>query len=190
MSVSNLHNPPAFKAHVRPRDPCDRQSFRELYLETFDFISLESATNSPFYAIHALLRLNNFLWMNIIMAIREADRRANGISSVSIGHGEEISSCRKVVQRGGSLAWKGADDPGTIDKKQQLEEDFNYLTEETDLLWQNRSKMTQIRQRRTEARWTSLTNAFTYLYDSFPDPLSLHFCRCSFCLPLFSRTHR
>jgi Mg2+ and Co2+ transporter CorA len=45
-----------------------------------------------------------------------------------------------------------------------LEEDFKHLIEQTDLLWATRQKMASVRQKNTETKWTSLTNAFTYFF--------------------------
>jgi hypothetical protein len=44
-----------------------------------------------------------------------------------------------------------------------LEEDFKHLVDEADLLWKARDKNAQIRQQKSEVRWNTLTNAFTYL---------------------------
>lgn len=67
------------------------------------------------------------------------------------------------MQRGGSFAWAGKDEKATKESKEALQEDFKHLVEETDLLWQTRSKLAEMRQSRSEARWAALTNAFTYL---------------------------
>jgi hypothetical protein len=66
-------------------------------------------------------------------------------------------------QRGGSLGWRGQDEAHTADIRQRLEEDFKHLVNQTDLLWSARHKMAAISQHKSESRWTSLTNAFTYL---------------------------
>jgi phosphatidylserine/phosphatidylglycerophosphate/cardiolipin synthase-like enzyme len=70
----------------------------------------------------------------------------------------------QVVKRAGSYGWLGRDEPKTKESKTALEEDFQHLFEQTNLLWETRDKMQAIRERNSEARWTSLTNAFTYLY--------------------------
>jgi hypothetical protein len=125
---------------------------------------MTQVATSPFYAISFLLRLDCFLWNQIIAAIREEDRRIHGISDTTIGHAEEIKKTLDVVKRGGSYGWPGKDEPMTKQSKTALEEDFQHLVEQTNLLWETREKMEAIRQRNSDARWNSLTNAFTYLY--------------------------
>ena len=98
-----------------------------------------------------------------ITAIREEDHRIHGISDTTIGHTEEIKKTLDIVKRYGSYGWPGQDFPVTKQCKVDLEEDFQHLVEQTDLLWDNRDKMAAIRQKNSEARWNSLTNAFTYL---------------------------
>jgi hypothetical protein len=138
-------------------------SFRQLYLQSFEFVDLEKATQAPFYAVANLLRINCFCWNQIITTIREEDRRINGISDTSVGHAEEIKKSLDIVKRGGSLGWKGGDENITKDTKEALEEDFTHLVNQTQLLWDTRDQMTSIREHKSEARWNSLTNAFTYL---------------------------
>jgi hypothetical protein len=58
----------------------------------------------------------------------------------------------------------GKEEKATKDSQTALQEDFQHLVEQTDLLWQTRSKIAAMRQSRSEARWNALTNAFTYLY--------------------------
>ena len=81
-----------------------------------------------------------------------------------MGHAEEIKKSLATVERGGSLAWPGRDDPLTMKTREALEEDFQHLVDQTDLLWQTRDKLAAIRQTNSETRWNTLTNAFTYLY--------------------------
>lgn len=59
--------------------------------------------------------------------------------------------------------WKGSNEPQATDIKERLEEDFTHLINETDLLWKSRDKTATIRQQAADARWNTLTNAFTYL---------------------------
>ncbi|KAH8812742.1 hypothetical protein F5884DRAFT_786252 [Xylogone sp. PMI_703] len=162
-SASVLYPPPRFSASIMPRDPCERKSLRELYLESFDFISLESASISPFYAFHTLFRLNNHLWTQTITAIREADHRIHGASSSAIGYAEEIARTKGIIERGGSLVWQGKNHQRAVDAKKELEEDFAHLVEQTEVLWQNRTKMAQVRRRRSTS-WASITHAFTSLF--------------------------
>jgi hypothetical protein len=68
-----------------------------------------------------------------------------------------------IVRRSGSLGWKGSNEPQATDIKERLEEDFMHLINETDLLWKSRDKTARIRQQAADARWNTLTNAFTYL---------------------------
>ena len=80
-----------------------------------------------------------------------------------MGHAEEIKKNASLVSRGGSTTWKGAEEKWTQEAKQALVEDFQHLVGQTDLLWDNRDKMAAIRQRRSETRWTTLANTFTYV---------------------------
>jgi hypothetical protein len=155
--------PPPFTSIIPPPKQMEPISFRELYLQSFEFVDLEKAVAAPFYAISNLLRLNCFCWTRLITAIREEDHRICGISDTSVGHGEEIKKSLDVVKRGGSLGWKCTDDAVGKETREALEEDFQHLVEQNDILWQNRGKMAAIRTRRSESRWSSLTNAFTYL---------------------------
>lgn len=163
VSPFNLFPPPAFSA-ARPVAvaPVER-SFRELYLTVFPSMDLPTAIASPFYAIHVLLRLNYVTWSNVINSIRQEDRRMHGISDTSVGHAEEINQSLALVQRGGSFGWKGSDEPLAVEVRTALAEDFQHLVHETVLLWQERDKTTAVRQRRSENRWTLLTNTFTYV---------------------------
>jgi hypothetical protein len=146
--------------HVAPLLP---KSIREIYLESFESIDLTQVAASPLYSISFLLQLDCFLWNQIITTIREEDHRIHGISDTTIGHAEEIKKTLDVVKRGGSYGWSGKDEPITRQCKAALEEDFQHLVEQTNLLWETREKMSAIQQRNREARWNSLTNAFTYL---------------------------
>lgn len=164
LSPRILTDPPPFKSQLPPHNRCEPKPFRELYIESFEFVDLQQATRSPFYAMANLGRLNCFCWNQIITAIREEDRRINGISDTSVGHAEEIKKSLSIIERSGSLAWPGKDDPMTKETREGLEEDFKHLVDQTDLLWQTRDKIAAIRQTKSETRWNSLTNAFTYLY--------------------------
>ena len=159
-----LTDPPPFRSELPLITPLRPKSIREIYLESFEFTDLTEIIISPFYAVSFLLRLDCFLWNQIITAIREEDHRIHGISDTTIGHAEEIMKTLQVVKRAGSYGWLGRDEPKTKESKTALEEDFEHLVEQTNLLWETRDKMQAVRQRNSEARWSSLTNAFTYLY--------------------------
>jgi len=62
------------------------------------------------------------------------------------------------------MAWPGRGDKPTQEVQEALEEDFKHLVEQTDLLWATRKKMASVQQKNAETKWTSLTNAFTYLF--------------------------
>lgn len=83
---------------------------------------------------------------------------------------EEIRKTFTVVQRGGSLGWKGLDTPIIAKIKEHLEEDFKHLIDQANLLWETRNKRAAIRQQEARAREKALTNSFTYLYFPFPVP--------------------
>lgn len=163
LSPRIVTDPPPFQSRLPPPKRLEPASFRELYLQSFEFVDLEKATTSPFYAVANVFRLNCFCWNQIITAIREEDHRINGISDTTVGHAEEIKKSLGVVQRGGTLGWKGADEKITKDTQHDLDEDFKHLVDQTELLWETRDKMAAIRATKSEARWNSLTNAFTYL---------------------------
>lgn len=167
LSPRILTDPPPLNSSIPPQGNLSPKSFRELYIESLSLISLASAISSPFYAISNLLRLNCFCWNQIITAIRDEDRRINGISDTTIGHTEEIKKTHAIVERGGSLSWPGRDDAAAKDSQDALKEDFGHLVEQTDFLWSTRAKMEAIQRRNSDTRWTSLTNAFTYMYVSF-----------------------
>lgn len=152
-----------FQSKLPPPTHIQARSFRELYIESLLFNDPTKMVASPFFAISNLLLLNSYCWNEIIVRIREEDHRLNGISDTSVSHTEEIQRSLGVVQRSGSLGWKGNDEPQAVNIRMRLEEDFKHLVDETDLLWKCRSKMAAIRQRSSESRWNTLTNAFTYL---------------------------
>ena len=81
-----------------------------------------------------------------------------------MGHAEEIKKSLDTVKRGGSLGWRGREDEKSKEVQEALEEDFKHLVDQTDLLWKTREKMATIRQKSSETRWNTLTNAFTYMY--------------------------
>ncbi|MCJ1357828.1 MAG: hypothetical protein MMC33_007824 [Icmadophila ericetorum] len=163
-SSRNLEPPPKFNEPRPAAAPRAPKTFRELYLDTFSYIDLSHAVSSPFYAVSYLLRLNYLEWSKVITNIRDEDRRINGISDTTVGHAEEIKKNASLVSRGGSTSWKGAEEKWATEVKTALEEDFKHLIEQTQLLWETRDKMAAIRQRRSEARWTTLTNTFTYVF--------------------------
>lgn len=170
MSVHMLATPPSFGPSMNEGIPTvtarEPNSFRELYLSTFDFIDLREAALSPFYCIHPLLRLNSFCWNKVINNICDEDRRLNGISEgSSVYHVAEIKKSLAVVERGGSLGWglRFPHSPLTGETQARLEEDFKHLLDQSDSLWEQRKKMTAVRQRQADARSTALTNSFTYL---------------------------
>lgn len=163
-SPLNLIPPPSFHSPLLPKTARIPHSFRELYLQTFPYISLPSAVASPFYAIHYLLRLNYITWSQVINGIRDEDRRIQGISDTTVGHAEEIAKSLSLVRRSGSRAWAGAADPLAAEVRSALDEDFTYLVEQTRYLWEERSKQGEIKKHKGEARWTLLTNTFTYVF--------------------------
>lgn len=170
MSVHTLATPPTFSPSMDDGIPKatarEPNSFRELYLSTFDFINLREAALSPFYCIHPLLRLNSFCWNKVINNICDEDRRLNGISEgSSVYHVAEIKKSLAVVERGGSLGWglRFPHPPLTEDTQARLEEDFKHLLDQSDSLWEQRKKMAAVRQRQADARSNALTNSFTYL---------------------------
>jgi len=171
MSARTLITPPTYKSQLPPRISQEPKSFRELYLETLEFLDLEQATISPFYTVHYIIRFNGYVWSQVISEIREEDQRLNDMSSSSVGHMEEIRKTFSVVQRGGSLGWKGSDTPVATQIKTHLEEDFTHLMDQADLLWETRNKRAAIRQQEARAREKALTNSFTYLYFPFPIPI-------------------
>lgn len=166
--------PPAYGSQLPPKASPEPKSFRELYLETFEYLNLEQAVLSPFYAIHYIVRFNGYCWSQVISEIREEDEQLKDISNSSVGHMEEIRKTFSVVQRGGSLGWKGLDTLITEKIKAYLEEDFKHLLEQSNLLWETRRMRTSIRQQETRAREKALTNSFTYLYHPFPCPKFSH----------------
>ncbi len=164
LSSSNLIPPPSFMS-PRPQPTTQTpKSFRELYLETFSHLEIQSVAASPFYTISPLLRLNCFCWGRVITSIRDEDRRINGVSDTTVGHAEEIKKSLSLVQRGGSIGWKGDDLRLFKETKTALEEDFQHLMRETELLWETRDKMASNRRQKAERRWSALTNTFTYVY--------------------------
>ena len=163
VSPYNLYAPPPYSAPRPPKVKMAQRSFRELFLAVYPSLDLPAAIGSPFYAIHVLLRLNYVMWSEVIQSIRTEDRRIHGISDTTVGHAEEINKSLSLVQRSCSLGWKGRDEPMAVEVRTALEEDFRHLVQETQFLWQERDKMAAVRQRRSENRWTLLTNTFTYV---------------------------
>ena len=158
-----ITDPPLFQSSLPPPTEHNPRSFREVYIESLSYQDPALLASSPFFAISSLLLINSYCWNEIITRIRQEDHRVRGISDYSIGHTEEIEKSLGVVQRSGSLGWKGNDEPQAVDIRNRLEEDFKHLVNEIDLLWKARDKIRQIRQQTSESRWTSLTNAFTYM---------------------------
>ena len=158
--------PPPLLSHELPLRP-ERglKSIRELYIESFEpfeAMNFAEAVKSPFYTISSLFKLNCFCWNQIIEAIREEDFKIRGISNISVNHTEYIKRCLSIVERNGTLGWFGREEPLTRETKEALEEDFKHLVNETDLLWQIRDKLATIQKGRSEAKWKTLTNVFTY----------------------------
>jgi hypothetical protein len=168
LSARTLTTPPTYKSQVPLRTSREPKSIRELYLQTFEFLDLEQAVTSPFYTIHYIIRLNGYCWSQVISELREEDQKLKDISHSSVGHIEEIRRNFSVVQRGGSLGWRSVDTPLTTKLKIYLEEDFQHLLDQADLLWESRAKRASIRQQEARAREKALTNSFTYLYCPFP----------------------
>jgi len=156
--------PPTYRSPIPPPNAQGEKTFRELYMESFDHLNLDHVIQSPFYAIHHVLRLNCFFWSKVINGIRDEDRRINGISDTSVGHVEEIKKALSVVKRSGSLGWHGKDNEKARESRESLEEDFKHLVEQTDLLWLAREKMAAIQEQKSQARKTTLVNSFTYVY--------------------------
>jgi hypothetical protein len=172
LSVHEFVAPPEFGSPVNQELPAynpSSRTFREMYIASFPFINMSEAANSPFYAIHFLLRLNYYCWAEIISAIRAEDEAQNGISENSVDHVEEIQKTLSLVQRGGSLGWANSNSLMSLEQKTRLEEDFKHLLDQADLLWEARRKRAQIYQKGKDARATALTNSFTYIFV----PLSL-----------------
>lgn len=159
-----LTDPPPFKSQIPPGNKHCPLSLREFYIKSLEFVSLADVIVSPFYAVSNIFRLNCFCWNEVITAVRLEDRLIKGISDTSIGHGEEINKAFNIVKRGGSYGWQGQDEPCAKETHEALIEDFQHLADQTELLWKNREKMASIKQRNSDARWTTLTNAFTYMY--------------------------
>ena len=174
MSVNQLVEPPLYEAspptRVATPSPREAESFRELYLSTFDLIDLEEASRSPFYTVHYLLRLNIHCWSQVIHAIQDEDQRLNAISEASIDHVEEINKMMLLVRRGGSLSWPPSCSPRARQAKEALEEDIQHVMDQAEYLWESRRKMAAVHQRAVDSRIKALTNAFTYVYDLFMDP--------------------
>lgn len=163
MSPRIVTDPPPFQSNLPPATDHKPRSFREVYIESLSYQNAAQLAASPFYTISSLLLINSYCWNDIIARIRQEDHRVRGISDYSVGHTEEIERSLGVVQRSGSLGWKGNDEPYAVDVRNRLEEDFKHLVNETDLLWKTRDKTRKIRQQNSESRWNTLTNAFTYL---------------------------
>ncbi|KAI9731942.1 MAG: hypothetical protein M1834_004393 [Cirrosporium novae-zelandiae] len=168
-SVNTLIPPPPYNPNPNPNlnnhPPIQRTplSFRELYLATFSTLDTTSPPFlSPFYITSFLFRLNYFCWNQVITAIREEDQRQLGISEGSINHKEEIKKNLTMVQRWGSLGWRRSKTPLETERKADLEEDFQHLVNQADLVWEARQKMAELRNRRSDARISTLTNAFTF----------------------------
>jgi hypothetical protein len=155
--------PPAYRSTIPPPNAQGEKTLRELYIESFEHLDLSHAIKSPFYAMHHILRFNCYCWSMVITSIRDEDRRINGISDTSLGHVEEIKKALSVVKRSGSISWHGRDDEKARESRESLEEDFQHLVEQTDLLWQTREKMAAIQDQKSAARKTTLVNSFTYM---------------------------
>ncbi|KUJ08650.1 uncharacterized protein LY89DRAFT_676565 [Mollisia scopiformis] len=162
MSVELLNDPPPFPSSLPPIRP-EFKSFRQLYLDSFDYVNLDYAVKSPFILVSSLFGLNCFCWNQVITTIREEDARVGGISDTTIGHAEEITKTLSAIERGGSYKWHGKDEQPAQARKAELIEDYNHLVDQIKLLWETRDKMADIRKRNSDTRWTALTNAFTYL---------------------------
>lgn len=164
LSSANLIPPPSFTSPRPQPTTQSSKSFRELYLGAFSHLDVQTAITSPFYTISPLLRFNCFGWGRVITSIRDEDRRIHGVSDTTVGHAEEIKKSLSLVQRGGSLGWKGADVSLVKETKERLAEDFKHLMRETELLWETRDKMASNRRQKAERRWSALTNTFTYVF--------------------------
>ncbi|MCJ1407765.1 hypothetical protein MMC19_001836 [Ptychographa xylographoides] len=168
LNINSVVRPPSYEAgsysHLPSAIKKEWKSFRELYISSLPHLDADEMVASPFYAIHMLYRLNRRCWSDIITAIREQDRRIGGISEASVSHVEDIRRCFDQVKRGGSLGWNPGSSATVTETKVKLEEDFTHLLKQADFLWESREKMGRVSHRRAEARWTALTNAFTFLF--------------------------
>ena len=157
--------PPQFGTQIPPPKPLLPQTFRELFINNFEFERLTAVTQSPFYAIGSLFRISHWCWNQVITKIREEDRRIKGISDDDISNVESISALLRLVQRGGSFQWHGADELSTKSLQTCLQEDFKSVLNQSDLIWQERDKMAAVAGAKAQTRRTTrLTNAFTFLY--------------------------
>jgi hypothetical protein len=157
-------DPPFFGSQIPPPKTMQPQSLRELFLESFDFQDLTKAIESPFYAIQSLFRLSHWCWNQVNVGIREEDRRIRGISDERTSITYDIRRLLDVVQRGGSLGWRGCDLPATRIVQERLVEDFRSVVEDSNAMWQEREMRAAIAQQKAETRRTArLTNAFTYM---------------------------
>ncbi|EPS38611.1 hypothetical protein H072_7606 [Dactylellina haptotyla CBS 200.50] len=143
------------------------QSLRELYIHALYLSNTSQATASPFYAICPLIKLNFHCWNEVINAIRTEDRRISDISEASFGHVEEIQHTLALIERFGTLGWQDTNTPPPEAVEQiqaELIEDFKHLLNQTDLLWEERRNMSSVRDRQRQARWSTLTNTFTFIF--------------------------
>lgn len=183
MSSRVLIRPPMF-GQVPERTQPDLVTFRELYLETLKYLDLEQAVQAPFYAFHYLFRLNYLCWNQIVTTVHDEDKRVRGISDSNIGHAEEISKTLNLIRRCGSRGWRHGGDFAFAQEdsfcvsepdaklgshkmrecQRDLQEDFQNLVKQTNMIWENREKFKTIRQSNSDARWSVLTNAFTYMF--------------------------
>ncbi|KAK6343150.1 hypothetical protein TWF718_008523 [Orbilia javanica] len=151
--------------------PCNQpRSLRELYIDALGLADLTETSASPFYTFCPLFKLNFHCWNEVINTIRAEDRRLSDISEASLGHVEEIQHTLAVIERYGTLSWK---DPSSTQNplpqrvqnaRAELMEDFKHLLNQTDLLWEERRNMASVRDRQRQARWSALTNSFTFIF--------------------------
>ncbi|KAK6505860.1 hypothetical protein TWF481_007750 [Arthrobotrys musiformis] len=138
---------------------------RELYIDALALSDLTEAASSPFYAFCPLLKLNFHCWNEVINTIRTEDRRLSDISEASLGHVEEIQHTLAMIERYGSSGWQDSAPSERVKNTQtELIEDFKHLLNQTDLLWEERRNMASIRDRQRQARWSTLTNSFTFIF--------------------------
>ena len=81
-----------------------------------------------------------------------------------MNHVEDIRRTFDIVKRGGSLGWMKCSSHEVLEAGEKLEEDFTHLLKQADFLWDSREKRAQVTRRKAEARWSALTNAFTFVY--------------------------
>ncbi|KAF3940008.1 hypothetical protein ABW19_dt0204002 [Dactylella cylindrospora] len=167
LSPHTLTSPPPFGHDIPTITPSSNapKSLRELYIFTLELTNVSQAVASPFYAISPLLKLNFHCWNEVINTIRTEDRRLSDISEASFGHVEEIQHTLAFIERYGTMGWNNDATSTRVQQTQEeLVEDFKHLLHQSDLLWEERRNMASVRDRQRQARWSTLTNSFTFIF--------------------------